>query len=125
MKRIGSSISKPAERVSLFSDRHLAYGCRRPIMVLAWLSGGCSLPENTIDLKHPRRFDVGGQWVEPSSQSTFDVLNCSTEEVVAQVAEAKSADARRAVDAARHAFDEGPWPRMTHAERATYHDMIA
>ena len=26
----------------------------------------------------------------------------------------------RAVAAARQAFDEGPWPRMTHAERAEY-----
>ena len=26
----------------------------------------------------------------------------------------------RAVDAAREAFDRGPWPRLTHAERATY-----
>ena len=26
----------------------------------------------------------------------------------------------RAVDAARQAFDAGPWPRLTHAERAEY-----
>src|SRR5207302_2147415 len=35
-------------------------------------------------------------------------------------AEAKEADMARAVGAARQAFDEGPWPRMTHAERAHY-----
>jgi len=26
----------------------------------------------------------------------------------------------RAITAAKHAFDNGPWPRLTHAERATY-----
>ena len=83
------------------------------------------MPDNAIVLKHPQRFYIGGHWVAPSSQSTFDVLNCSTEELVTQVAEAKSDDARRAVEAARRAFDEGPWPRMTHVERATYLEKIA
>jgi acyl-CoA reductase-like NAD-dependent aldehyde dehydrogenase len=36
------------------------------------------------------------------------------------VAEAQAADMARAVEAARTAFDEGPWPTLTHAERAEY-----
>jgi len=36
------------------------------------------------------------------------------------VAEAQSADMARAVEAARTAFDEGPWPQLTHAERAAH-----
>jgi len=43
-----------------------------------------------------------------------------TEEVIFQVAEARGADMDRAVTAARKAFDKGPWPRLTHAERADY-----
>ncbi|WP_433705281.1 aldehyde dehydrogenase [Paraburkholderia sacchari] len=74
----------------------------------------------TIELKHPREFYIGGQWVAPSTSGTFDVLDCSTEEVVATVAKAESADMQRAIAAARDAFDNGPWPRMTPQERAVY-----
>ena len=34
-------------------------------------------------------------------------------------------DILRAVAAARKAFDRGPWPRMTHRERAVYLDRLA
>ncbi|WP_330996183.1 aldehyde dehydrogenase [Burkholderia multivorans] len=78
------------------------------------------MTKRTIDLKHPRAFYIGGQWVEPSTAETFDVLDCSTEEVVATVAKAASADMQRAIAAARDAFDSGPWPRMTPQERAVY-----
>ena len=44
---------------------------------------------------------------------------------VLQRAEAQEADMARAVAAARQAFDEGPWPRLTHAERAEYLRAIA
>src|SRR3546814_18129525 len=44
----------------------------------------------------------------------------STEEVYFTVAEAREADVDRAVAAAREAFDHGPWPRMSVAERADY-----
>lgn len=79
----------------------------------------------TIALKHPRRFYIGGEWVEPATQDTIDVLNCATEEVVATVAKAGSEDMRRAVAAARDAFDNGPWPRMTPQERAVVLEKFA
>src|SRR5262249_42859782 len=44
----------------------------------------------------------------------------ATEEIHLQVAEAKAADVDRAVAAARSAFDEGPWPFLTPAERASF-----
>ncbi|HEU0203132.1 MAG TPA: aldehyde dehydrogenase [Burkholderiaceae bacterium] len=56
----------------------------------------------------------------PSSASTITVLNSATEEPFITVAEAKEADVERAVAAARKAFDHGPWPRMSPAERAIY-----
>jgi len=43
-----------------------------------------------------------------------------TEEVIFRVPEAREADMDRAVAAARQAFDKGPWPKLTHAERAAY-----
>ncbi|RDD71450.1 aldehyde dehydrogenase [Paracoccus versutus] len=78
-----------------------------------------------IELKHPGRFYIGGEWVEPAGTGTFDVLDCATEEVAATVARAESADMRRAVQAARAAFDQGPWPRMTPAERAPFLERLA
>jgi aldehyde dehydrogenase (NAD+) len=71
-------------------------------------------------LRHTDRFFIGGEWVQPSSGTMIDVIDSGTEEVYFRVAEAQAADISRAVAAARVAFDEGPWPRMTHAERAGY-----
>jgi acyl-CoA reductase-like NAD-dependent aldehyde dehydrogenase len=71
-------------------------------------------------IQHADRFFIGGQWVPPSSSSTINVIDSGTEEVFFSVAEAQAADIAAAVTAAREAFDTGPWPRLTHAERAGY-----
>jgi acyl-CoA reductase-like NAD-dependent aldehyde dehydrogenase len=75
-------------------------------------------------LAKPDRFFIGGEWVAPSSSSTIDVIESHTEDVFFSVAEAQAPDMDRAIAAARKAFDEGPWPRMTHAERATYLEAL-
>lgn len=69
-------------------------------------------------LERPGQFFIGGDWVAPSSDAVIEVVNPTTEDVFVRVAEAQAADIDRAVAAARQAFDKGPWPRMTHAERA-------
>jgi acyl-CoA reductase-like NAD-dependent aldehyde dehydrogenase len=71
-------------------------------------------------LPHADRFFIGGEWVRPSSDATIDVIDSGTEELFFTVAEAQAADVANAVTAARTAFDEGPWPRLTHAERADF-----
>jgi acyl-CoA reductase-like NAD-dependent aldehyde dehydrogenase len=71
-------------------------------------------------LRHAGQFFIGGEWVQPSSQDTINVIDSSTEELYVSVAEARAADMDRAVAAARAAFDDGPWPRLTHAQRAQY-----
>jgi aldehyde dehydrogenase (NAD+) len=76
-------------------------------------------------VKHPDRFFINGRWDAPSSASMIDVVNCVTEEVFLRVAEAQESDVNRAVAAARAAFDRGPWPRMTHSERAGYLKALA
>jgi betaine-aldehyde dehydrogenase len=76
-------------------------------------------------IRHPDRFFINGEWVKPSSDAKLDVFDSGTEELFASVAEAKAADIDRAVAAARQAFDHGPWPRMSHAERAGYLSAIA
>lgn len=76
-------------------------------------------------IRNPRRFFFGGDWVEPSSDSTIEVLDSATEEPFITVAEAQAPDVERAVAAAREAFDKGPWPRMSPAERGVWLEKIA
>ncbi|MCW2623265.1 MAG: putative aldehyde dehydrogenase, partial [Frankiales bacterium] len=61
---------------------------------------------------------IGGQWVAPSASTVLKAINPATEEVIGVVPEADETDVRRAIAAAREAFDEGPWPRMTPTERS-------
>ena len=76
-------------------------------------------------LRHANRFFVGGEWVEPSSDAVFGVIDSCSEEIFLEVAEANPADMSRAVAAAHDAFENGPWPSMSHAERAGYLRAIA
>jgi len=76
-------------------------------------------------VRSPDRLYIGGEWVTPSSDAMFDVIDSATEELFFRVAEARSRDMDRAVGAARTAFDEGPWPRLSHAERAGYMRALA
>ena len=71
-------------------------------------------------LRRPDRLFIGGGWAVPSSTTTLDVIDPSTEGVYLRVAAAEQSDIAHAVRAAREAFDNGPWPRMTHGERATF-----
>src|SRR5881227_3957448 len=61
---------------------------------------------------------IGGAWVNAQSGRTFESINPYTGKVWAVMPEAAEADVDAAVRAARKAFDEGPWGRMTGAERA-------
>ncbi|NIE66935.1 aldehyde dehydrogenase family protein [Burkholderia sp. Ax-1719] len=61
---------------------------------------------------------IDGRWVAPVHKGTFETIDPSTEQVIAKVAAATAEDVDLAVKAARKAFDEGPWPRMSGAERA-------
>jgi aldehyde dehydrogenase (NAD+) len=64
------------------------------------------------------RLYIDGHWTDGSSDVRVAVRNPATEETVADVPQASLADIRRAIAAARKAFDEGPWPRLRPAERA-------
>ncbi|MED6131931.1 Aldehyde dehydrogenase [Stylosanthes scabra] len=61
---------------------------------------------------------IDGNFVDAASGKTFPTFDPRTGEVIANVAEADSEDVNRAVSAARQAFDEGPWPKMTAYERS-------
>jgi betaine-aldehyde dehydrogenase len=60
---------------------------------------------------------IQGEWVEGASGRSLEVLNPATREVIAQVPDGDEKDVARAVDAARAAFDQGPWRSSTAQER--------
>ncbi|MBA3252514.1 MAG: aldehyde dehydrogenase family protein [Geodermatophilaceae bacterium] len=72
-----------------------------------------------VDIKPSYGLFVGGEFVDPADGTSFKTISPSSEEVLAEVAEAGPADVDRAVRAARRAFT-GPWGRMRAAERAKY-----
>ncbi|MFM9369784.1 aldehyde dehydrogenase [Streptomyces sp. Da 82-17] len=67
-------------------------------------------------VEHQQLF-IGGEWTDPLGKDVIEVISPHTEEVVGRVPHAAPADVDRAVAAARRAFDEGPWPRLTLDER--------
>ena len=66
----------------------------------------------------PRQMFINGQWMDAASGRTFETPNPATGETLARVAEGDAEDINRAVTAARKAFEEGPWSRMSPSERA-------
>jgi aldehyde dehydrogenase (NAD+) len=68
----------------------------------------------------PGRLFIDGAWGDASDGGTWEQMNPATNEVVTTFAVGTAADVDRAVVAARRAFDEGPWPRLTAKERKKY-----
>ena len=79
----------------------------------------------TAPMANPDRFFIGGQWIRPSSEAMFDVIDSNDEELYYRIAEAQAQDMNRAVTAARDAFDFGEWPGLTHPQRAEYLRALA
>lgn len=65
----------------------------------------------------PCKMLIDGQWVAAEAGQTFEVYNPATDEVIAHAQSADKHDVDKAVKAARRAFDDGPWTRMSPAER--------
>jgi acyl-CoA reductase-like NAD-dependent aldehyde dehydrogenase len=68
------------------------------------------------------RLYIGGEWVEPSGSETLEVVNASTEEVMARIPQSTAADVDRAVAAARAAFED--WSERPAAERGELLRMV-
>jgi len=62
----------------------------------------------------------GGSWRCARSGATRELTDPANGELIAQVTQASADEAREAIASARKAFDEGPWPQMTAAERAAF-----
>src|SRR3954462_5353227 len=83
-----------------------------------------ALSAPTTEIRTQQHF-IGGAFVDGASGETFETLNPTTNEVLALAASGNAADVGAAGRAARTAFDEGPWPRMTAKERAKVLRRIA
>ena len=57
----------------------------------------------------PGKLLIDGKWVEASSGKTLDTINPATEEVLTTIAAGGPQDVNLAVEAARRAFEDGPW----------------
>ena len=60
---------------------------------------------------------VAGKWQAPTAGETYQPVNPANEELLTPVGKGDERDIDAAVAAARKAFDEGPWPRMSPHER--------
>ncbi|WP_423798430.1 aldehyde dehydrogenase family protein [Neobacillus sp. SAB-20_R2A] len=77
------------------------------------------LSEKVVEfIKGTKKLFINGQWVESVSGKTFETRNPATGEVITTVYEAQEADIDRAVKAAREAFDNGPWSKLTASDRS-------
>jgi betaine-aldehyde dehydrogenase len=68
---------------------------------------------------------IGGNMVDAAEGATFDTINPATNQSIGQISKASKEDVDRAVNAARKAFDEGPWPKMSPYERGRIIQKIA
>jgi phenylacetaldehyde dehydrogenase len=60
---------------------------------------------------------INGQWVDAKSGKTFAVYDPASGQQIAQVADGVAEDVDAAVIAARRAFEDGAWPKMSPVER--------
>src|ERR1700722_9704570 len=68
---------------------------------------------------------INNRWIASESGKTFATINPSTGEEICQVAEADAADVDKAVQAARAAFDQGPWRKMNASARGRLINRLA
>src|SRR2546423_3110407 len=64
------------------------------------------------------RLYIGGDWVAAATDDALEVINPATEDVIGHAPQAAVGDVDRAVSAARRAFDDGPWPRLSPRQRS-------
>jgi aldehyde dehydrogenase (NAD+) len=68
---------------------------------------------------------IGGRWQEPATGNRLRVISPHSEEQVGEAPEAMPEDVDNAVNAARKAFDNGPWPHMSPGERMQKIEKLA
>ena len=72
----------------------------------------------TTDPRWEYRLFIDGRWDDGTGAEDVEVVNPATEAVIGTVPQASTKDITKAVQAARTAFDEGPWGRMSAEDRS-------
>ncbi len=82
--------------------------------------------ESTSHVEIKKRYElfIDGKWQKPAKGKYFDTVSPSTEQKLAEIAEADENDVNKAVKAARNAYEK-VWKKMPAAERAKYIYRIA
>jgi aldehyde dehydrogenase (NAD+) len=83
-------------------------------------------PEAADHVRIAPRYElfIGGKWVAPQSGAYFDTISPSTEQKLAEVAEADERDVAAAVESARHAYEKY-WSKLRPIDRGKYIYRIA
>jgi betaine-aldehyde dehydrogenase len=68
---------------------------------------------------------IDGEWIYSAANETRKIINPFNQKIIAEVAEGNDADAKKAIQAARKAFDEGEWPLTSAMERGKLIRQIA
>src|SRR5208282_3687447 len=72
----------------------------------AWDYAAAPESADHVNIKSRYELFVGGKWQKPRSKKYFDTVSPSTEEKLAEIAEADEADVDAAVSAARRGYDK-------------------
>ncbi|KAG8384807.1 hypothetical protein BUALT_Bualt04G0156800 [Buddleja alternifolia] len=107
-RRISSLFSRSLGRYSTFGKRISSYST----------SAAYDVPINPPVQINYTKLLINGEFVDAASGKTFPTFDPRTGDVIAHISEADAEDVNRAVSAARKAFDEGPWPKMSAHDRS-------
>jgi aldehyde dehydrogenase (NAD+) len=91
---------------------------------IAWEYAPSQEARDIVSIEERYGLFIGGEHVEPRTGEWFPTISPSTEEPLAEVAQAGAEDVDAAVTAARGAFEDG-WSTLRPAERAKYLFRIA
>ncbi len=90
----------------------------------AWDYAAAPESADHVNIKSKYELFIGGKWQKPKSKKYFATVSPSTEEKLADIAEADEADVDAAVSAARHGYDKY-WSKLPGSERAKYLFRVA
>ncbi|XP_050412601.1 cytosolic 10-formyltetrahydrofolate dehydrogenase isoform X2 [Patella vulgata] len=80
---------------------------------------------NNMDISFPNQAFIDNEFVDSSNGQTYETINPNDESVICKVAKASKDDINRAVEAAKEAFEEGPWGSMNARDRGTIMNRMA
>ncbi len=79
----------------------------------------------TTQTREAWKMYIAGEWIDAEEGDVREVFNPATGEVIAVVPEGGMSGVRRAIAAARKAFDQTDWPETPPIERARLLNALA